>query len=370
MRLLPNDLGLYVHIPFCEKKCAYCNFYSFPECLEKTEGYALKLKEEIFNRGAEIKRPVVSLYVGGGTPTVLKAETLAGIISAAKQAFNVLPDAEITVEANPADNLLDTFKALKAAGVNRVSLGVQTAVEKESAALGRRHSFDDVLRTVRDIKAAGIENFSVDLMLGIPYQTSESLDESIKAVLGLKPQHISAYILSVEEGTPLYNSKHLEYLPSEEQAAAFYEQLCSRLKAAGYEHYEISNFAKPGFRSRHNTRYWKCEEYLGLGAAAHSFFEGRRFFCPPDTDLFLDSPTYTDDGAGGDEAERLMLGLRLADGICLNDFSGDNAALICEAEQLEKAGFCKISENNLSLTEAGMLISNDIISRLMCALEE
>lgn len=370
MRLLPNDLGLYVHIPFCEKKCAYCNFYSFPECLEKTESYALKLKEEIFNRGAEIKRPVVSLYVGGGTPTVLRAETLAGIITAAKEAFNVTPDAEITVEANPADDLLYTFKTLKKAGVNRVSLGVQTAVEKESKALGRRHSFADVVRTVEDIKVAGIDNFSVDLMLGIPYQTRESLDESINAVLGLAPQHISAYILSLEEGTPLYNSHLVNFLPSEDQTAAFYEQLSLRLKAAGYEHYEISNFAKTGFRSRHNTRYWKCEEYLGFGAAAHSFFEGKRFFCPPDIELFLDSPTYTADGEGGDDAERLMLGLRLIEGVRLDDFSGDKTALISEAKRLEDAGLCKLTENNLSLTEAGMLISNDIISRLMCRLEE
>ncbi len=370
MRLLPTDLGLYVHIPFCEKKCAYCNFYSFPECFEKTEDYALKLKEEIFDRGASIQRPVVSLYIGGGTPTVMKAETLAEIIAAAEQAFDVQPDAEITIEANPADNLADAFKTLKEAGVNRVSLGVQTAVEKEAKALGRRHSFTDVIRTVEDIKSAGIDNFSVDLMLGIPYQTRESLDESINAVLGLAPNHISAYILSIEEGTPLYKSSLIDYLPSEDQTAELYEQLCKRLNAAGYEHYEISNFAKQGYRSRHNTRYWKCEEYLGIGPAAHSFFEGKRFFCPQSIDLFLSSPTYTYDGEGGDDAERLMLGLRLIDGVCLDDFSGDLIALKREAKQLEDAGFCKIKGNTLSLTEAGMLISNDIISRLMCTLEE
>lgn len=369
VRLLLTDLGLYVHIPFCESKCSYCAFYSAPSAPGLREEYTEKLISEVKKRGAPVVRPVKSLYIGGGTPTVLTAEQLTRIITACKESFNLAPDAEITVEANPADNLSEHFKALAKAGVNRLSLGAQSANEGELKILGRRQSNADVVRTVWDAKSAGINNISLDLMLGIPFQTADSLRTSIDFICSQNPQHISCYILSLEEGTPLYSSEFSKMCADDDTVAELYELMCSLLAERGYEHYEISNFAKQGFRSRHNSHYWQCGEYLGFGPSAHSFFGSRRFFCPPNLDQFLKEPAYIDDGEGGNAGEYIMLGLRLKEGIELsvleNKYKTDAAEILKKARFLERQGLCSVNGDNISLTEKGMLVSNSVINEVM-----
>ena len=369
VRLLLTDLGLYVHIPFCASKCSYCGFYSFSADENLQERYTEKLIEEINIRGVLSVRPVKSLYIGGGTPTVLGTDRLCRIITACYESFNILPDAEITIEANPADDLSELLKNVAKAGVNRLSLGVQSANDDELKILGRRQNNSDVVRTVRDARAAGIENISLDLMLGIPKQTEESFKKSIDFCLSQEPEHISAYILSLEEGTPLANSDYASLIPDDEGVARLYEQLCDEMTKAGFSHYEISNFAKKGFESRHNSHYWQCGEYIGIGPSAHSFYNGKRFYCQSCINEFLDKPSYIDDGPGGDKTERIMLGLRLKEGVDFakieRDFSVDTTPILKKARELEKQKLVNIKNNTVSLTEKGMLVSNSIISSLI-----
>lgn len=329
--------------------------------------YTQRIIEDIKLRGAHTVRPVMSLYMGGGTPSLLGGRRIADIVNAAKEAFKFCDGAEITLEANPADDLYEALLLAKEAGVNRLSLGMQTAVQKELSALGRRHKHSDVIKTVQTARKVGIDNISLDLMLGIPYQTADSLDKSISAALSLNPEHISAYLLSVEEDTPLYSSPDRKFAADEDTCASFYEQLCNRLKNAGYEHYEISNFSKKGKYSRHNTNYWKCGEYLGFGPSAHSAFEGKRFYVEADIDRYFEKTVYIDDGKMGGLEERVMLGLRLSDGINLTELKIKQKP---DLSYLENSGYIKCDGDRISLTEKGMLLSNSVICEIINLLED
>ena len=256
-------------------------------------------------------------------------------------------------------------------GVNRVSLGVQSGVEAELKALSRRHSVADVVRTVNDIKQVGIHNFSLDLMLGIPHQTMDSLKQSLDFLLSLEPDHISAYMLKVEPDTPFGKAdvKTLD-LPDEDTVSDMYLCTSDYLKAHGFEHYEISNFAKSGCRSKHNTRYWLCDEYLGLGPAAYSYLNGKRFSFPRDTEQYLTRPTVIWDGNGGDFEEFCMLRLRLSDGIDLDELSqryGDEktAELKARASKFKTSELLELNGNTVKLTTQGFLVSNAVIGELL-----
>ena len=357
---MPEDTGLYIHIPFCAKKCRYCDFYS--ACISERvyKEYTDALLREIGKWGGEINRPVSSVYIGGGTPSLLGADILP-LMRAVNESFCVLPGAEITAECNP--NAEESFfEFARRAGINRLSIGVQTSDDGRLKALGRSHTAADAARAVKAARAAGFENLSLDMMIGLPESDCQTVVEDADFMLSLHPEHISAYILKIEPNTVFARYKDKLNLPDEDGVAEQYLTLCNRLEAAGYGHYEISNFALSGKESRHNLKYWRCEEYLGIGPSAHSFISGRRFYFPRDIKAFIAGNTPVDDGAGGGREEKIMLSLRTSDGAALSELS--NTAQN-RAKELEKSGLAVLKDGRIILTDKGMLVSNGIITELL-----
>ena len=365
-----KKLGIYLHSPFCASKCAYCDFYSLCGSDELYEKYTAALCERVAFYGVRLSRPADTLYLGGGTPSLLGGKRIGRIVSTAKEYFE-LKNAEITLEANPADNLGQTLKIAAQNGVNRLSLGVQSCIESELKALSRRHSNSDVIRTVADARSAGIENISCDLMLGIPKQTISSLSESLDFILSLNPKHISVYILKIEPSTAFGRTKpELLNLPDDDTTADLYLKTCEVLKTKGFIHYEISNFAKAGYSSKHNLKYWNCEEYLGLGPAAHSFLDEKRTYYERSIDGFIEGDNQIFESDGGSSEEYIMLRLRLLEGLNFCDYKAIfgkefSNEKISAAKKYEKMGLMKVTPYGISLTERGFLVSNSIISSLM-----
>lgn len=359
------SFGIYIHIPFCRRKCPYCDFYSaIPKGEQVLDDYAHRVVQEIQSHSD--LPPVTSVYFGGGTPNVLGSHRIAAILTAIRD-HCTLQDGEITVECNPESVTAADFITMAEAGVNRISMGVQSAVERERRALGRVHSNEQVLEAVKNCRRAGIANISLDFMLGIPYQTSESLEETLAFLTKADVPHLSLYLLSVEEGTP-FARKHPPIADADE-AADLYEQAARYLTAAGYVHYEISNFAKDGLIGHHNTGYWRCEEYLGIGPGAHSYYKGKRFFAPRDTAAFLDGTLQQiPDGDGGSFFEHVMLGLRLREGIDLaklgEKWPSETQVLLQEADLMLRHGLMERDGETLRISESGFLLSNTIISNL------
>ena len=272
--------GIYIHIPFCIKKCSYCDFVSYENRLADAESYVAALLREMESYcGVQVD----TVYIGGGTPTALPPHLLVRILEGVRTCFSLAEDAEITVEANPATFCTEGFEALFKAGVNRISLGAQSFNDRELLALGRIHTAEQTKQTVAAIREAGIQNISLDLMFSLPGQTKESLFFSLKEAISLAPEHLSCYSLTLCEDTPLCDAVRAGklILPDDDTDRDFYALLCDMLAQHGYEHYEISNFARRGYRARHNTKYWIRAPYIGLGVAAHSFYCGRRFETPP-----------------------------------------------------------------------------------------
>ena len=360
MRSLPDSIGLYIHIPFCEKKCPYCDFYSTFLTKEVYEAYIKALLREIKKWGGKTNRPVDTVYFGGGTPSLLGGDILP-LTDAVRSAFTVSGNAEITVECNPG---CDTgFYALaRKAGANRVSLGVEAGDDLRLKALGRSHTAEEAAAAVKAARSAGFRNISCDIMIALPKSNIKTLKEDISFICDKNPDHISAYILKIEQNTAFFARKNELCLPDEDGAAEQYMTLCEELESRGYGHYEISNFAKPGKESRHNLKYWRCEEYIGIGPSAHSYFKGERFYYPRDLKGFIAGGNVLPDGKGGDREERLMLALRLSSGVPLSEFS---AAAIEKAKKLAGAGLLNISGGKIALTDKGMLLSNSIITELI-----
>ena len=365
-----KPIGLYLHIPFCAGKCPYCDFYSVipdPETADAyTEALCRKIREE--------NRIYDTVYFGGGTPSRLGTERICKILSAVK----MTDDCEVTLECNPSDTGREDsdfdFNAIAKAGVNRISMGLQSAVDSERKALGRKSGCKEVERAIARAKAAGINNISVDLMLAVPEQTKESLAQSIAFCTTCGATHISAYILKIEEGTFFHKVKDELALPDEDETSDLYLFACEKLSEAGFEQYEISNFSLPGFESRHNLKYWHCEEYLGLGASAHSFVDGKRFFYERSAEDFINGAIPVDDGDGGDAEEYIMLALRLSEGLVFDKFKsiyGKEIApeFIAKAKELEKHGLTTVTKKSVSLTVNGFLVSNAIICALIEAIE-
>ena len=371
----PRNLGLYIHIPFCRTKCLYCDFCSFVSRDEQQrEAYVGALLREIEARGTK-DYSVDTVYFGGGTPSLLSAEQIGRILGEIKESFNVSPDAEITLECNPmtVSDGDKYFKELRALGVNRLSLGVQTAIDGELKLIGRRHSFEEAKATFFEARGAGFENISVDLMLGIPSQTLDSLRASANQVIKLAAEHISIYSLQLEEGTPLYRMRERYSLADDDTAADMYELVVKMMKDAGYRHYEISNFARGGRESKHNCKYWRLDEYLGLGLAAHSDFGGKRLENTRDMERYLggewlQAESYISNSER--EFEFLMLGLRTADGISKSEFLarfgvGFDEKYGEKMEKFKKMGYFCEKGDALALTESGFEVSNAILTEIL-----
>lgn len=365
-----QPLGLYFHVPFCDGKCPYCDFYSLPVHAEKMEAYTRAVMEEIGAYRGEA-RPVDTVYFGGGTPNLLGEARLIRVLNAAGSVFSLSPNAEITVEVNPVHVDAAFFKALRAAGFNRISMGMQSANPRELELLGRRHSPEDVVRAVEAARTGGFTNISLDVMLALPEMTKASLHSSIDFAAGLQVQHISAYILKVEEGTAFYAKRETMGLKADDEAAEFYAETVAALREHGYAQYEISNFSKPGFESRHNLCYWRCGEYLGFGPAAYGFYNGERFHHSPSLAAYLQGEPVQSDGSGGDFEEFVMLGLRLAEGIsrqeaCARDPDGGMRfdRLLARAAYCPPA-YLQTTAERIALTESGFAVSNAILAVLL-----
>ena len=364
-----EPIGLYLHIPFCRGKCPYCDFYSMRVDVERMDTYTKALGETLAAWAARTGRAADTFYFGGGTPSLLGGKRIASLVDTARAHYG-LADAEITVECNPSDADGCLFEMLACAGVNRISLGLQSAVDEERKALGRRAGVKEAEECIRLSKAAGITNLSLDLMIGIPGQTVDSLRRSIDFCVQAGVTHISAYLLKIEEGTAFARRQEKLALPDEDAVCDFYEQACESLSEAGFRQYEISNFAQPGFESRHNLKYWNAEEYLGLGASAHSFLEGKRFFYPRDIDAFLRGAAPVEDGEGGGFEEYAMLRLRLTEGLREDLLSrrygyGIPDEMRRAAQQLAGYGLLEQDEGGIRLTRKGFLLSNAVIAELL-----
>lgn len=334
------------------------------------ERYTDTLCEHIKLAGKRLNRTADTLYFGGGTPSLLGGERIARLVDTVKSSFGSEID-EITVECNPADDLRTDFELMAKAGVDRISLGVQSGIDAELKALSRRHSVSNVVRTVKDARTAGIHNISLDLMLGIPHQTMESLKQSLDFLLSLEPTHLSCYMLKIEPDTPFGRAdvKTLD-LPDEDTVSDMYLYTSEYLEKHGFEHYEISNFAKKGFRSKHNTRYWLCEEYLGLGPAAYSYVNGQRFSFDRNCEQYLTAPEVIPDGEGGDFSEFCMLRLRLKEGLNFPELkerfgTKPTEVLKKRAEKFKNTGLVCSNDCGLSLTVQGFLVSNAVIGGLL-----
>lgn len=350
-------MGLYIHVPFCVRKCPYCDFYSLPGEGELYSGYAGAVKRNLSYYDEQFD----TVYFGGGTPNLI-APYMAEILSA----VNIAPGAEITSECNPASATAETLAEMRRAGINRLSVGVQSLQDGELKKLGRLHSAAEAESLILDAEKAGFDSVSADVMLGVPGQTADSLTDTLERLAGLPVQHISAYMLTLEPATPFGKNPPSD-MADDEQMADLYalcQEICGRL---GFRQYEISNFAREGYECRHNLKYWRDEEYLGIGPAAHSFYGVKRFAVPKDLRRFISEPRQTveiTDDAPGDYDERVMMGLRLAEGITEELYKPLLPGLRLLPEE-----YYRLGNGRLRLTAAGFPVYNYIVSLLLAHAE-
>lgn len=376
---MADKLGVYIHIPFCKSKCAYCDFYSLAGREEWRERYAQALRTHIDETAPQARDyRVDTLYFGGGTPLLLGDKALCGTLAYVKKRFRVDKDGEITVEANPDSVNLKALKRLRRAGFNRLSLGMQSAHDGELAAVGRPHDFAQTRQAVEWARKAKFKNLSLDLIYGLPGQTMESWKATLDQAVALEPEHISGYGLKVEEGTPLARRVAAgERLPDDDFQADAYLYMVDFLRQRGYEQYEISNFAKPGFRSRHNLKYWLMKPYLGFGPGAHSDFGHRRFSFVRDLEGYIQGveagSRLLDEDQNVPHSERaseyLMLRLRTTLGIeeweYRREYYMDFEALMPLLAEYERQGWLCREEGRWRLTPEGFLRSNQLIGQLL-----
>ena len=393
-----KNLGLYIHVPFCAAKCPYCDFYSVKlskSGIDTQEAYVDALIKQMKEYGMTAKGTAVdTVYIGGGTPTAVGVGLLSKIIKSIKNNFEIYKNAEFSVEANPATVDLKGLKKLRKAGVNRLSLGMQSVHDRELRALSRKYKYTDFIECYKNARAAGFDNISLDIMYGVPAQTVSSFIETLKRVAELNPEHVSAYGLKIEPGTMFHRNyeKIREYFPGEEAERDMYFLCCDFLADCGYNQYEISNFAKRGHECRHNLKYWTCGEYIGLGTGAHSYFGGSRFSFKKDIsgyiscfeadadklkniDMFdmLDYNLF-DEYINIKQNERIgeyiMLNFRLNAGINKNNFARlflkdfDDLYYI-KIEPFIRSGHIINTPGGYALTREGMFVSNYILGRVV-----
>lgn len=393
-----KKLELYIHIPFCMKKCLYCDFLSFPSDPQTQAEYMDQLRSEILSSGPWYGDYEVStIFIGGGTPSALEPEQITLLMQAVHRAFQVAEDAEITIEANPGTRLAGKLPAYRAAGINRISLGLQSANNEELKLLGRIHRFEDFLMAFQQARMAGFTNINVDLMSAVPGQTVDSWKNTLKKIIMLKPEHISAYSLIIEEGTPFgehygcQEETNLKVetdplyqwppLVDEEEERSMYHLTKTLLAEAGYQRYEISNYAKPGEECRHNIGYWTGVEYLGFGLGASSYVNGCRFSNAEDMETYQ-SLDFSLDGlellhgdihaqSRKEQMEEFMfLGLRMTEGVSDAAFTQTfgvhmDAVYGPVIEKMVKHGLLVQDERNLALTDWGMDVSNYVMSEFL-----
>ena len=381
---MAEKLGLYVHIPFCRSKCDYCDFYSLAGKEGRMDDYQKALLAHM-KETAPLTRgwQVDTVYFGGGTPSFYGEKRLREVLKTVAKRFDLAKDAEITVECNPDSVDKKVFQALRRAGVNRISLGVQSAHDCELNCLHRPHTFQQAQRAVAAAREAKIKNISLDLIYGLPNQDMAGWRDTVEQVLELEPEHLSCYGLKVEPGTPLDDRVvRGEKLPDDDQQADLYLWTVGRLERAGYPQYEISNFAKPGYESRHNLRYWLTRPYIGFGPGAHSDFGGRRYSFVRDLEGYikgvleggslLDSEDLIPQRERG--GEYLMLRLRTAQGIEEWEYRSayfmDFAPLETRLRQFQAQGWAEQAGGRWRLTPKGFLVSNQLIGDLLERQEE
>lgn len=380
-----KPLELYIHIPFCAKKCAYCDFLSAPAGIGVQRSYVEQLINEISCQSARyLGYHVTSVYLGGGTPSLLEPHEIEAVMNQVRRGFRVEEDAEVTMEANPGTVTLEKLKAYAEGGINRISIGLQSADNRELKALGRIHTYDEFLKTYQRARQAGFTNINIDLMSALPGQSLASWRSTLKQVTRLKPEHISAYSLMVEEGTPFYERyhDHPELLPDEDEERNMYYAAKQFLKEQGFVRYEISNYAKPGCECRHNIGYWTGVEYLGLGLGASSYIQGFRFRNESDLKTYLhikmsreaaDSRLHQDMVRLTEKEkmeEFMFLGLRMINGVSEEEFFRRFGVSLLE---VYGAVMSKLLANRLMvreppfwrLTDFGIDISNYVLSEFL-----
>ena len=369
-----NGYSLYIGIPFCPTTCLYCSFTSFPICAWKNRvsDYLSAVEKEIdFVKETCADRVLDSVYIGGGTPTCLGADYLSEILQAVGACFAIAENAEITVECNPESTDQAVLEAMHKHGVNRLSFGVQAAHDTELKRIGRIHDFAQAQTAVQLARQCGFANISLDLMYGLPDQTQAQFLDSVTQCLTLNPQHLSCYGLKLEPATPM--GRENPVLPDDDTQADTYLAMCRLLSRNGFEHYEISNFAKPGFRSRHNFKYWDLSDYLGLGPGAHSFLNGRRFAFVRDIRAYISGESIPQDEEEVSDFRRqgeyLLVRLRTSDGADMHDLENRYHVSTAPYEQvfrmLEKHGLAAHEGTRWYLTEQGFLVSNSIINTVV-----
>ncbi len=372
-------LGIYIHIPFCKSKCEYCDFYSIGGSRDRrvTDDYLQALADHIREAGRLAPEYLVdTVYFGGGTPSFFGAENLEKILDEIHKSFRLSVEAEITLEANPDSVTLQSMKKLVRAGFNRISIGVQSDDDEMLKKLGRPHNFHQAKQALTLARQAGFGNISLDLMYGLPNQTLTAWKETVLRIVGLRPEHISCYALKVEEGTPLWSYKELANLPDDDTQADMYLAASDILRDYGYEHYEISNFAKKGFASKHNLKYWTGGEYLGFGPTAASDFAGKRFTILRDLHGYIQGIAKKETvlsecdtiPARERAGEYVMLRLRTSDGISAEEYERQYlmpfAPLEKAMQRFREKGYAVYENDRWHLTEPGWLVSNQIILTL------
>ena len=366
-------LELYVHIPFCVRKCQYCDFLSGPSDEETKDRYIEALLKEI--RAAEHTEDyeIVSVFIGGGTPSALKAEAIASIMRTLQEQFFVCEDAEVTIEANPGTVDLEKLTIYRNVGINRLSLGLQSTDAEELKLLGRIHSYEEFLKSYEWAREAGFSNINIDLMFAIPGQTGEAWRQHLYQVAELNPEHISAYSLIIEEGTP-FAEQNLD-LPDEDTEYQMYEDTAEILERYGYRQYEISNYAKQGYMCRHNAGYWQRREYLGFGLGASSLYGGMRFSNTHQMQEYLKESRNPDQIrkdvtvlSRNEQIEEFMfLGLRMTEGISEKKFEENFDVRLMDVygdilQKYEETGFMEHIETKWRLTRKGIHVSNHILA--------
>ena len=366
-----KELGIYVHIPFCKRKCAYCDFISFSGKARLIEKYVEALKREI-NKCKIGKEDymVKTIYFGGGTPSFIESKYIVEILEAIKEKFNISKNAEITIEINPGTVTEEKLKDYYEVGINRISFGLQSTNSQLLKLVGRIHSYSSFLEGYNLARKTGFKNINVDLMIGLPIQTLKDVQKDLSRIIELNPEHVSVYSLIVEEGTRIeekIKNKEL-YLPSEKLERKMYWEVKKKLEEAGYIHYEISNFAKPGYESKHNLSCWNQEEYLGFGLAAHSYFNNVRYSNTDDFEEYFDWPEnskiiherQTDEDK---QKEFMLLGLRKIEGVAISDFKNKfiENPIYLYRETLNKLvtqGLIEVDIDSIKLTNRGIDLAN------------
>lgn len=375
MKRKDTSFELYIHIPFCIRKCAYCDFLSAPGSEEAKASYTEALLREIEAVKTE-KREVSSIFVGGGTPSALSPSLMGDIFEKIHKSFSVAPDAEITIEANPGTLSKEKLFLYRNVGINRLSLGLQSPEAAELKSLGRIHTYEEFLESFSLAREAGFQNINVDLMCALPDQTYEGWVRNLRKVAALHPEHISAYSLIIEEGTPF--AKRKLNLPDEDTEYRMYEDTAGILAEYGYEQYEISNYAKKDLACQHNVGYWTRKEYLGLGLGAASLWGNQRFSNTSDFSLYLNNSGFPEKIRGDRDAlsleaemsEFMFLGLRMTKGVSKAEFlEGFGVPIECVygkvLDKYKSVGLLEETEGRIFLTRAGIHVSNGVMAEFL-----